>query len=243
MSPTPRLRALALAAIVVALPALGGCNVAVAVKPIFTKADASAKLVLKPGLWADVACPPPPAQKPGCRTLEVGRASLSGLFDPKTDHLPPEGAAMFSGPQPYVIADGDPPVVQVRYPAIGGIIKDGPDMVKPEDKTLPGYVFLGLQPIERDTEGDIVSLEAWLVLCGPPPPQGAPTTPEAKAFGRYMGITEHPFAGSVRQGMSCEFDSRATLHRAAGLSRQYMAPPMRMRWIAARGPTGRKGSP
>lgn len=228
------------AAIAPAALALGGCNVAVSLKPTFAASDASSKLVLKPGIWADAACPAPPAQKPGCRTLEVGRASLSGLFDPKVDRLPATDAAKFSGPRPYILAAGDPPVLQVSYPAIGGIIKDGPDMVKREDEGLPGYVFLGLRPMEHDPGGEISSLEAWLVLCGPPPPataQEAAKTPVMKAFGRYMGITEHPFAGSVRQGMSCQFESPAALRRAAELSRQYMAPPMRMRWVApGRGP-------
>jgi hypothetical protein len=216
---------------------LGGCDVMIVSSPFLTAADASKDLALRPGLWSDASCPSPPAKKGGCRAMLVGADSVAGLMDHQViAALPPGAAAGWTAGQPYVLADGRPPVLQLLFPGLGGFAGKGPDMMTPDDANRPGFMFLGVRPMSRDASGRIDELEAWPVLCGPPgtPPSGqdAPKTPAAKMAAVFPTLTEHPFPGVIPAGISCRPRDREGLHEAARLSLRYAKKPIaHMRWV------------
>lgn len=132
---------------------LGGCNLVVAELPIFTEADASGAPQLKPGVWLsrDPACPvdtsKPMSDWPACADPSVISADTIG------------GRAGDDRAMPYVLAGGDPQVLQMKI------------QMDPEKPAL--YMFAGLQVLRTDAQGRIVEARTWGVQCGPPPPAPA----------------------------------------------------------------------
>ncbi len=139
--------------------------------------------------------------------------------------IPPIAAAKWASAQPYILADGRPPMLQLLFPGLGGIAEKGPDMMTSADADRPGFIFFGIRPMSRDASGRIDELEEWLVLCGPPGPlppnQGAAETPAAKMLNRIGPLTEHPFPGVIPAGISCRPRDREGLREAARLSLRY----------------------
>lgn len=137
-------------------------------KPLFTAADAQG-MALRPGLWTmpDDTCKYDPVQPvsawPSCANGMVLTATqLTGGFG-KSD--PPQTMA-------YLLAGGDPPVVQVTAP---------PDR-KPDD---PYFIYAGLRPGRTDSSGRIVEARVWLAACFKPP-----TDLNSKAAPRpFVGLT------------------------------------------------------
>lgn len=212
--------------------ALSACDVVMSSNPVLLSADASRSLVLEPGMWTPEACSPSLSSSSNCQTFEITADGVKGLMDRRPfKSMRPEDATKFTGPQPYVIGDGHPPVLQLRYPAGGAVVVKGPDRVMPEDKFTPLYVFLGIEPLARNSSGRIVELRAWPVLCGPP--LKIHVAPDAAPLARrpYPGPTEHPLPGVTMIGLSCSISGREALHRAADLSQPFVDQPMRLRWI------------
>ena len=221
-------RGLAFAAVASVSMALTACDVAMSPNPTLTSADASKQLVLKPGLWRSSTCADSAPATASCPKLEVSADGVSGLVAQK--NVPPNLADLYARPQPYVIADGHPPVLQLRYPTGGALLVKGPDAVTPADQDKPFYVFLGLEPQARDAFGYVVRFKAWPVLCGPPAKVRIGQEGAAKGS-PYPGPTQSPFEGVTPTGLSCTIKDRAALHHAADLSRTYVGPLMELHWV------------
>lgn len=181
--------------------ALGGCNFVFSKQPLFTEADTRGAPQLRPGLWAkpDEGCPfdsaKPLKDWPGC----------AGAMLVRPDRLEnPEGGGK---PVPYLIAAGDPPVLQVPFD---------------DDPKRSGYVYGGIRLTKRDSAGRGTELVSWIAQCGPPPP--APKPGEKRTY-----VTQQPLPGLVvdeAAGMCIASDADA-VRRAVKASEAWMdkAPP------------------
>ncbi len=130
-----------------------GCAMVTSDKPLFTSGDAGA-VALRHGLWTlpDDTCKYDPAQPvtkwPSCANgMVVSSKTMTGGFG-KADS-PPQTLG-------YVLAAGDPVVVQLK----------GPPDAKPTD---PAFIYAGLRPVRMDDTGRIVEAHVWLALCFKPP--------------------------------------------------------------------------
>ena len=121
-------------------------------KPLFSAADASGA-ALRPGIWElqgdDCKFDParPVTTWPECANgMIVTPTRLTGGFG-KAD--PPQTMS-------YVLAGGDPPVIQLA----------APQDRKPED---PSFLYAGVRPSRTDSAGRIVEAHVWLAACFRPP--------------------------------------------------------------------------
>jgi len=206
----------ALAALAVAF-ALGGCNLVVSEKPLFTQADAAGAPVLRPGAWVSPKgdCSfdetKPVADWPECANPVVIRPGE--IFDPRK--------AESQGP--YVLAAGDPRIVQAP-------IKPGGDVEpKGEDKTL--FAYLGLKPRRFDGQGRIVEFESWFVQCGPPPPEPPKSTKKLPSPSQF--VTRRPLPGLKVDPKSgtCVAVSQGPVRNAARSSRAWAEHVDVARWV------------
>ena len=141
------------AALALAASALSACNVVATKEPLFTQADAS-PLKLHDGVWApeDDQCrfdeTKPVDAWPDCAQPLLVRDGefLTWQADSKTWRSDATGKIL--------IVAGDPMILEAR---------DTPE------NSEPVYVYAGFTP-RTDSQGRIVSIQAWPVLCGPPPP-------------------------------------------------------------------------
>lgn len=194
-----RSRTILFAALALAASALSGCNVVATRTPLFTQADAGPQK-LHDGVWAP--------EDDRCRFDET-----------KPVDAWPECA------QPLLVRDGEFLTWQAdtrswRSDATGKIlIVAGDPMIlqaydTPENAT-PVYVYAGFTP-RTDAQGRIVRVQAWPVLCGPPPPgpKGAPAT---------QAGTKAPFPGMTMddKGQTCTTSDRDALRSAAKASRAF----------------------
>lgn len=154
------------AAALMAVLWLGACSVVGSDAPLFAAADRTGAPVLRPGLWAAPAkgcrfSSKASAEKwPDCANgAVVGPQSLLGGRRDAT------GA--FTEVLPYLLAGGDPAVMQIETPP-------GHDLKGPR------FVYVGVRPLASDETGAIVKTRLWLALCAPPAAAGAPATPPPK---------------------------------------------------------------
>ena len=191
--------------IVLAALLLTACNAVVSTKPLFSAGDARGAPALKPGLWAmiegtDCAFDPanPPAQWPECADQVVFDGRL--MRAPDGDKLP----------LAYILAKGEPRILQLE-------MRDQEGPAKPE--TLYFYLALEAEP----GGGAVTRAEAWLVQCGPPPPQG----PGGR---QNQGLTEHPLPGLEIIDKTCFADRVSEVRHAARESRPW-GDHMMLRWV------------
>jgi hypothetical protein len=206
-------------AAVAALSLLTACNVAVSTKPLFRTSDAAGAPGLKPGLWSlKRAC-----DEAGlaCRGFNATRV----LIGPADIDLDPTGPPAtqpppFETPVHYVLASGDPRVLQVEF--------------APKDKSGPSvaYVFFALQATARDPDGKITAADIWQVECGPPPKPGDPTY-DMQDDERYE--TAHRLPGMVDSPVGdCAPSTAAVARLAAAASRDWdPANAFSINWMAA----------
>jgi hypothetical protein len=131
---------------------LGGCNMVLTEKPMFTVADGAGAPAIRPGVWRD--------QKPGCDFDE-------GLPQDKW----PKCASASPGPgeQPFwVEVSGDPLILQFPLHLPYGKAADD------------SYLYAAFRPLKLDAQGRVIAMKRWPVRCGPPPPP--PEMPEAAKF-------------------------------------------------------------
>lgn len=199
---------------------LGGCNIVVSKVPMFTQADSAGAPALRPGLWL--------AEKDDCHVDEAApRARWPECADPLVI-TPTEvhGVGEKAGkPQPYLVAAGDPLVLQsqididvsagVDVSATGNATASGSASAKVTSP--PPYAFLGAHPLAFDAQGRVTRMEQWPVMCGPPPPEPRPGAPLDKA--RY--VTLHPLPGMRIEGQVCTPANKAAVVNAARESRAY----------------------
>lgn len=187
--------------------ALGGCNMVVSPTPLFGPADAAGAPGLRSGLWVsgDPACRfdarTPVAAWPDCARpgqIENGRGKL--LFGDED-----EGEMLLAG--------GSPAILQVQ---MGG--SDGDE----------GYAFLGLRPTRTDGAGRVVEYVAWVVDCGPPPPEDA-RNPDGSR--RYVSLQPGP--GLAVEDGGCVAHSAQAV-RAAAVASEGRARLETFRWLRDR---------
>jgi hypothetical protein len=217
------LRALTLFA---AALALGGCNLVVSEKPVFTAADAAGAPPLRPGVWSatqpgcDFKPSDPVAKWPKCAGGGViTAAAIMASVDTSSGGPDGQPPAVTKSPMtiPYLLAAGDPRVMQVNVkpPAQAG----GPPSL---------FFFAALKPVARDPDGRITQAEVWAIQCGPPPPPKPAASADATDQG---GITDHPLPGmKVTDGM-CAPTDKAAVRNAATASRAWADQIGTMRWI------------
>ena len=203
---------------------LGGCNIVVSPTPVFTAADSAGAPELRPGLWA--------TPRPGC---SFDDSKPSARWPDCVDAFAVDGGmlrdvgdkAKGKPGTPYVIAAGDPLVLQARSDAdvqasagasaSGGGAASASASAAITRSDPPPYIFLAVHPLALDDRNRMIRIEAWPVLCGPPPPEPPPGTPSEK----HASVTLHPFPGLTIQDQVCTPAGKAAVLGAAGASRAF----------------------
>lgn len=146
--------------------ALAGCNLVYSEKPLFSAAD-SRGAQFRPGVWmkpepgCDFDRAKPLKEWPECAGGIILRADR--MVDPKQ-----------SGKEvAYVLADGEPPVVQIPFD---------------EKLKKPIFVYAGVRVSKTDERGRITEFRTWIAQCGPPPPK-------PKDGAKPSFVTDHPLPG------------------------------------------------
>ena len=132
---------------------LGACAVVGSDQPLFDAADARGHDVLRPGLWAmsDEDCTFDPAAK----AKDWNDCANATLVGSATLREPPgKGDDEKAQTLRYVLAGGEPRVVQIQAP---------------EGESDPNYAYAGLRALRADEDGRIVEARVWLAMCEPPP--------------------------------------------------------------------------
>jgi hypothetical protein len=217
------------AALVAAALALGGCNLVVSATPVFSAADAAGAPTLRPGVWAapqpncDFKPADPLAAWPQCagggvitETAFLAAVDPSGLAS--SGQPPAPDAPKQPRKVPYVLAAGDPRVLQV-----------GVELpLDPAAKTRL-FFFAALRPTAHDADGRITGAEIWFVQCGPPPPPKPTATGGGTDTG---GITDHPLPGmTVDKDTTCTPSDKAAVRNAAVASRAWADQVGALRWV------------
>ena len=132
-----------LASLVMATAMVGGCNLVVTDKPLFSKADGAGGPQFRTGVWNGAA--------PDC-AFDEAKPEKDW---PKCANAQPPGA----DPPPWLAVPGDPPILQMSTePGNGSAIS-------------PSF-YVGFHVIRTDSTGRVIEVRVWPVQCGPPPPDG-----------------------------------------------------------------------
>jgi hypothetical protein len=177
---------------------LNACNMAMSETPMFSDTDRGS-LLPRDGVWVaeDSRCrfdvSQPGAEWPECAGWIVLRNSGGELLvrDGKGE----------SQPARFVIAKGEPPIVQVLWR----------DDAKEDGKTF--YVFFGLEPGTVDPDGKLVAASSWEVQCGVKGENASDIKP-------YPGISPE-----------CRPSTQDAIRSAAVASRATAEMAMRWRWL------------
>lgn len=216
------------------LALLGGCNVVMTDKPLFTAADASGAPPLRPGVWSffrEAGCKvdesQPFADWPNCSGGGIVR---NGEIAGHKAGAPPGELER----EPVTIAGGDPRILQVQVKidvtagaeatASGGAeASASATATSPKDQP---YGYAGLRPTKFDSEGRITAFRFWPVQCGPPPPKNAKGEDTAAA-------TLHPLPGlEMKPGDAvCTTASAAALRNAARASEAWDDQHQESHWV------------
>ncbi len=212
---------------------LGGCNIVVSPTPVFTAADSVGAPTLRGGLWVST--------KPDCAFQET--KPLASWPDCADSFMAVAGGLRAAGEKgrgkpasPYVIAAGDPLVLQAQpdvevgggadASASGGATASASASVTTTQSGPPPYVFLAVHPLALDAQGRMIRIEEWPVMCGPPPPDPKPDTP----IDKQSSVTEHPLPGLKIEGQVCTPAGKAAVLGAAKASRAY-GPLQTSHWV------------
>jgi hypothetical protein len=212
---------LRLAAVVAAAITLGGCNLVVSTTPLFTAADAAGAPPLRPGVWssADPDCKfdesQPAASWPKCANGSIISATEA------------RGVADAAKPSPYILAAGDPRIMQAAADISAGPGSPGTEASVKQDGPL--YFYLALVPLATDAQGRIIKAEAWFIQCGPPPPK--PKDGKTDSIKPEDFATKRPLPGMTMGGGMCTPKDKAAVHGAAGPSRAWSDQMLKTRWV------------
>jgi len=194
----------------IAILSLAACNSAMTEQPMICPQDRS-PVSLKPGIWSEQPiCPAgvdegSPSKFDCTHPLEglaVTGTKVRQIFPTK---MPPDLPEISVA---YVIDDGDPMLVQGEM--------RGKDESQGKDEV--GYVYVALEPTERDAAGVITAATVWAVMCGPPPQPGDDNYDILDEEGQ---LTNHPLDGMTMNASGCEPRDVAALRAAATASRPY----------------------
>lgn len=233
-----------------ALLMLAACNRVHTAAPMFTPDDAKGAPVLRDGVWLfesearfSVFQWPSDSKKP-CRPdlrlpahrwrdcagwvlvrdgqMLVFSSSGSSRDDPR-----------FWLVQPFLIARGDPLVMQFRDvdEALNAELfqkereraaQDGEPFESPDSD----YTYFGISTGARDAEGRVVAIEAWPALCGPHPDSSGRKRGEQPDY-----LTRELMPGLTAEGQNCRAASREVVLESIRRSREWESEPIRLRWI------------
>ncbi len=206
-----------LAAVFVALAALtlGGCNLVTSPTPVFAAADAAGAPALRPGVWAapEKDCDFTPADSadtwPQCAAGVL--VTPDKVFEADTP----------DDPAPYVLAAGDPRILQL-YVDLSGL-QPSSDHAPPRH----AYFFMGVKPQAHDSAGRITRAEIWFIACGPPSPKGSGGGVETQDG----SITQKPLPGMTLNDAGCSPKDQAALRGAVGPSRVWDSDHRVIHWL------------
>jgi len=216
------------------LAVVGGCNVVMTDKPLFTVADAAGAPPLRPGVWSffhEAGCQVdesrPFAEWPSCSGGGIVRA---GEIAGHKAGAPPGELER----EPLIIAGGDPRIIQVQVKidvtagaeataSGGGEASATATATSPKEQP---YGYAGLKPTKFDAQGRLTAFRFWPVLCGPPPPKNA------KGEDTALG-TLHPLAGlEMKPGDAvCTTHSADALRNAARASQAWDDQRQESHWV------------
>jgi len=210
------------AALFCAASLLGGCNLVISRAPVFTQADTAGAPAIRPGLWI--------SEKTGCHFDEtMPTDKWPDCADPliiTSTEFRGVGAKAQGQAAPYLLAAGDPLVLQARTEiaasasasATGDATASASASVTTDPNSPPPYVFLGVRPLSFDRQGRVVRMEQWPAMCGPPPPPapGGGAPPAKTAY-----VTRDPLPGLSIEGDDCTPSGKAAVINAARESRAY----------------------
>ena len=208
-------------ALIAALLLLGGCNMVVTPTPMVSKTDEAGAPSLRPGVWrgkADPACAFDEQSSldgwPSCANGAVVGDNDISVYQTLNGQRAPKSKVA------YILAAGDPRVLQISLSGLTTGV----------GLSFNGYVYGGLRQTKTDAEGRIIAYSAWLVACGPSPPQNTKSSDGAKiSFG-----TLAPFSGLVmdKDGQNCAPKSVAALRNATVESEKLPdATPSSSHWV------------
>jgi hypothetical protein len=192
---------LRLIAIAVLTLSLQACAMVGSNKPLFSAPDTRDGPQLRAGLWAmpDEDCKDfdpikPAAAWPKCANLVKVTADTIGGVEQQDD------GSMKAVALTYVLAAGDPRVLQLAAPADK----------KPTD---PNFLYLGLRPTRLDDKGRAVEVKAWMALC---------EKPDSKAL--LQKHTPHPLPGltPTADGKGCLATSPGPVREAVKVSEGWL---------------------
>ena len=222
------------AAGLIGLALLGGCNVVMTDKPLFTAADAAGAPPLRPGVWSffhEGGCKVdesrPFAEWPSCSGGGIVRGGeILGRDAHKTDleHVP------------LIIAAGDPRIAQMQVKidvsvgaeakASGGAEASASASTTTTQSGSAPYGYAALKPTKFDHEGRITAFRFWSVQCGPPPP----ADPKSADF---SGATKQLLPGLERRPdqSDCTTHSVEALRNAARASEAWDDQHQESHWV------------
>jgi hypothetical protein len=208
------------------VPVLSACNLVVSEKPWFGEADAVGVPAFRDGLWLTVAEPNCQVDEtlPAERWLDCAGASyLRGgewlTMEWEQDGKGKRARRKFAGwsAASGLIANGSPLIVQTMFEPQPEDEATGAPSSDPEPDRP--YLYLALQPTQRDETGQVTAFELWSVRCGPEP-EGAESGP----------VTNRPFPGLTIVEYNCEAESVEAVRRAAMLS-EPLGEHIRSHWV------------
>lgn len=200
---------------------LGACNRVHTSQPLFFASDAPDAPRLRDGVWlietslalAEAEGKPcrvdtrrPVTRWPDCAEWALVRGGVLMGYEKGEKGGEPRWESMA-----YVLAAGDPPVLQ---------------LATTEDDGKLDYLYFGLRVTDGADDGRIEAYQHWPVLCGPPPPEG---TKKADGTPRYA--TLEPLPGLTVVDDNCTTDQPSAVLAAAAASPQWTAPVGGARWI------------
>jgi hypothetical protein len=213
------MRTLKLTLVLCAALGLGACNLVMSQTPMFTTADAVHAPGLRPGVWTspDAKCDfktsDPVDKWPSCAN--------AGLIDAEAIR-PTPGSQAAAQQQidkvPYVLAAGDPRVMQVEIKLV--LVKDAP--------ATTFFYYVALTPTAFDQDGRIVAAQLWPIQCGPPPPQ--PKTTDQNTDPADM-VTKRPLPGMKVDKGVCTPADKAAILGAARPSRAWADSVGTLKWV------------
>jgi hypothetical protein len=205
-----RQRLFACVVVLATMQLLAGCNSVVSSTPWFGLTDAVGAPRLRDGVWRLQDPPDKPCDVDERRPLATWPDCAMGLVVKSGDLIVAKGGHDERDQEvwPYLIAGGEPPVMQVNDYG---------------DASAKSYLYLGMRPVRLDAHGLAVVIKGWAVQCKPPPSAAAADSDAIPPL--YPGFTGADNA-------DCTADSVASLRAAAKASEtDYSSDTLQAHWV------------
>jgi hypothetical protein len=201
--------------VVAAALMLGGCNLVVTPRPLFSAADQAPGALPRSGVWRTAAkpdCAFDPAKPLGEWPECAGGVALQA--DGRARYYDHAAKPPAWKTQSLLFLPGSPMIGQVEVTVVGATLPVG-------DKP---YAYVGVRPARTDEARRIVAMRVWPVQCGPPAP------------GDTLSLTKSLLPGltAKRGEIACTTTDVAALRAAAAASEAWAPEPMRGEWAWVR---------